>query len=185
MLQRQGDRLTRLVNEILDGSDLTGEPPALKLESMSLREVAGDVLSEFGESGAVAHARCPIDLRIDQDGVGRWHRSRVEQMISNLLDNALKFGAQAEVQIGVSCDGPFATFTVADHGIGIAEADQARIFERFERAVPVRNFGGLGLGLWIARRAAQALGGSIAVDSELGCGATFSVRLPLAHAAHS
>ena len=72
-----------------------------------------------------------------------------------------------------------ARLIVRDHGIGIAPADQQRIFERFERAAPEREFGGLGLGLWICGQIARALGGTITVESQLGAGATFTVTLPL------
>ena len=67
---------------------------------------------------------------------------------------------------------------VRDHGIGIAPADHARVFERFERAVSRKHFGGFGLGLWISRKIVEAHGGSISLTSQLGSGSTFSVELP-------
>jgi signal transduction histidine kinase len=83
------------------------------------------------------------------------------------------------VEIAVKQATDAALLTVKDHGIGIAEKDQARIFERFERAVPIKNYGGLGLGLYISRQIVELHGGSISVTSQLGQGSTFRVELPL------
>jgi signal transduction histidine kinase len=111
--------------------------------------------------------------------VGEWDRLRVDQIVTNLVVNASKYGAGKPVEVELAADPSSATLTVRDRGIGIAPADLSRIFERFERAVSDRHFGGLGLGLWIARQAAEALGGSITVESTPGAGSTFVVRLPL------
>ncbi len=128
-----------------------------------------------------ANARCP--LLIDaEDGplVGHWDRIRLEQVITNLLSNAFKYGAHRPVEVRVSREGGFARLCVRDHGIGIAPEDQARIFQRFERAVSERHYGGFGLGLWIVRQIVESLHGDIRVESQPGQGATFIVRLPLA-----
>jgi signal transduction histidine kinase len=81
------------------------------------------------------------------------------------------------VEVSVEEDGPRATLSVRDHGIGISEADQLRIFQRFERAVSKRNYGGFGLGLWIVRQIVEALGGSVHVQSAPGGGSLFTVVL--------
>jgi hypothetical protein len=86
----------------------------------------------------------------------------------------------ARVEVRLERLGTLAQIWVSDRGIGIAPQDQARIFGRFERAGPVRNYGGLGLGLWIARAIVEAHAGSLTVASELGKGAIFMVNLPLA-----
>jgi signal transduction histidine kinase len=111
---------------------------------------------------------------------GLWDRLRVEQVLTNLVANALKFGGSLPVTIEAGVEGPDVLIRVIDQGPGIAPEDQARIFDRFERAVSMHHFGGLGLGLYIARQIAEAHGGSIGVESELGKGATFALRLPLA-----
>ena len=103
----------------------------------------------------------------------------MEQVLINLLSNAIKYGAGAPIHVVVRGLADRALLVVRDHGIGIAEADQARIFERFERAVSVRNFGGLGLGLYIVRWIVTSHGGTIRVESKPGAGATFLVELPL------
>jgi signal transduction histidine kinase len=105
----------------------------------------------------------------------------LEQSISNLISNAIKYGRRKPVIIlAVEEEGGVARVAVRDHGIGIAREDQERIFGRFERAVSARNYGGFGLGLWIAHRGVENLGGRISVESEPGQGATFVIELPVA-----
>jgi signal transduction histidine kinase len=103
----------------------------------------------------------------------------MEQIVTNLLSNALKYGAGKPVELTLESDGTRARLTVADGGIGIAADDVQRIFARFERAAPARNFSGMGLGLYITRQAVEAHGGRITVTSQPGRGATFIVDLPL------
>ena len=103
---------------------------------------------------------------------GYWDRLRVSQVVTNLLSNAVKYGAgkPVEVELGRAADRAPSS-SVRDHGIGIDPADQPQIFERFERAVSSRNYGGLGLGLYIVKRIVEAHGGTIRVDSTPGEGA--------------
>src|SRR6185312_11439403 len=101
-----------------------------------------------------------------------------DQIVTNLLSNAIKYGRGQPITIAIDARADRAMLSVADRGIGIGEEDQARIFERFERAVSVRHYGGFGLGLWIVRQIVQALGGTIEVESAPGQGATFTVTLP-------
>ena len=110
---------------------------------------------------------------------GAWDRLRLSQVVTNLLSNAVKYGAgnPVEVSYGPSAAGAFVL--VRDRGIGIEPADQRQIFERFERAVSSRNYGGLGLGLYIVRRIVEAHGGTIRVESAPGEGSAFLVELPL------
>jgi signal transduction histidine kinase len=105
---------------------------------------------------------------------------RIEQIVDNLLLNALKYGAGKPVTIRATTDGATATLTVEDHGIGLSPADRERIFGRFERAVSSRNYGGLGMGLFIVKQVVEAHAGSVDVQSQPNHGATFVVRLPIA-----
>ena len=134
--------------------------------------------------------RCPepqrdlVGVRVEGDPiVGRWDRMRIDQIVSNLLSNALKYGENNPIEIIVgSRRGPArARLVVRDHGLAdIAAADLPRIFERFERAAAAPSrAGGFGLGLWIVREVVDALGGTIAVESRLGSGSVFIVELPL------
>jgi signal transduction histidine kinase len=110
---------------------------------------------------------------------GRWDRLRIEQVASNLLGNAIKYGKGRPIDVFVSSSEIGARLVVRDHGGGIAAEDQARIFNRFERVRSTKSSGGLGLGLYIARQIVDAHGGTIQVKSEPGEGATFTVDLPL------
>jgi signal transduction histidine kinase len=96
----------------------------------------------------------------------------------HLLANAAKYGPGKPIEIGLEGDAGTVRLTVRDRGIGIPADEQARIFERFERAVPLRHYGGLGLGLWMVRRMVEALDGRIRVESRPSDGATFTVELP-------
>ncbi len=109
---------------------------------------------------------------------GRWDRRRLERVFTCLLGNALRFGAGAAIRVECRDLGDRASVAVTDGGIGIDPADQERIFEQFGRAVPSKNFGGLGQGLWITREIVTQMGGSISVRSAVGKGATFTVELP-------
>jgi signal transduction histidine kinase len=97
--------------------------------------------------------------------------------VTNLLSNAIKYGRGKPVDVTVEARERLATLTVRDHGIGISPADQRRIFQRFERAVSKRNYGGFGLGLWIVRQIVESLGGTVRVESVPGEGSTFQVEL--------
>ena len=108
----------------------------------------------------------------------RCDRYRFEQVVTNLLTNAMKYGEGRPVRIILRREADKALLIVRDEGIGIAEENHRRIFERFERAVPASTVSGLGLGLYIVKRIVEAHGGEIGVESELGKGASFTVRLP-------
>ncbi|MDB4997674.1 MAG: Sensor histidine kinase, partial [Myxococcaceae bacterium] len=104
----------------------------------------------------------------------------IEQVIGNLLSNAIKYGRGGTITVRVRREDDDVRITVIDEGIGIPPHQQARIFERFERAVSVRHYGGFGIGLWIVRQVVQSCGGTIAVESEIGAGSRFDVVLPIA-----
>lgn len=127
----------------------------------------------------LAAAGCRIQLEEDEPVVGQWDRSRLEQALVNLLSNAMKYDAHQPIHVSVRRQAGSALLVVRDRGIGIAEEDHARIFDRFERAVSVRHFGGLGLGLYLVRWIVTSHGGSVRVESEPSVGATFVVELPL------
>jgi signal transduction histidine kinase len=117
-----------------------------------------------------------VDLR--EPLPGTWDEARLDQILTNLLGNAVKYGAGGVIEIEGRNDGDSVRVTVRDHGIGISAADQQRIFQRFERASGQRQHPGLGLGLWITSELVKAMGGRITVASALGAGAAFTVFLP-------
>ncbi len=175
--ENQINRLIVLVEELLDVSRLASgrlrvEPTEFDLSDL-VREVASRLKPSLDAAG------CALRVEAHARTVGSWDRLRVEQVVANLLSNALKYGPGHPVEMSVTRETQCACLRVRDHGIGIAREDQRRIFQRFERAVSVSHYSGFGLGLWIAREIVLAHGGSIDVDSELGRGATFTVRLPM------
>ncbi|WP_437973260.1 AAA family ATPase [Sorangium sp. So ce295] len=182
VLSRQIARLAHLVNELLDVTRLNAGQLTLSRAPFDLAALTREVVERMRQQ--LASARCRAELDLEGPVVGDWDASRMEQVLINLLSNAIKYGAGAPVHVVVRGEGDRARLVVRDHGMGIAEADQARIFERFERAVSVRNFGGLGLGLYIVRWIVTSHGGAIRVESKPGAGATFVVELPL-HAAET
>ncbi|MFT3774170.1 MAG: ATP-binding protein [Minicystis sp.] len=169
-------RLSRLVEELLDVARLGQENMVLSPATHDLAQVARDVADRFEERagqegcGLVVSAPDRVGARID--------RGRFEQVLDNLLENAIKFGKKRPVEIRVRREGDRAIVEIVDHGVGIAAGDRDRIFGRFERAVPRQHFGGLGLGLWIAGSIMSALGGSIRVQSEPNVETIFTVELP-------
>jgi signal transduction histidine kinase/CheY-like chemotaxis protein len=175
--RRQVERLSRLVRDLLDVSRITTGHIELRLSRVDLAAVTNEVVAQFAPE--LARAGCPVELDVDGTIVGRWDPARVEQVIGNLLSNACKYGAGKPILISVRGNASVARLSVQDHGIGISPADRTRIFERFERAASERHYGGLGLGLYIARQVVQAHGGTIAVASGAGAGSTFTVELPL------
>jgi signal transduction histidine kinase len=175
-----GLKLDRLVGQLLDVSRITGGRLRLEPEAVELGELVAEIVARFAEASSLAG--CEVRFEWAANVRGQWDRMRVDQVVSNLLSNAFKYGRGKPVEVEVRCDDGMASVRVTDHGIGIDEKQQARIFDRFERAVASRDFGGLGLGLWIARQIVEASGGSIAVDSRPNEGATFLVRLPAGRA---
>jgi signal transduction histidine kinase len=169
-------RLARLVEDLFDVSRLAqGKVPMHRAE-VDLAALTAEAVDRWKEE--LARVKCDCTLEAPLPVVGHWDGLRLEQVIDNLLGNAAKYGPGKPISLSVRTEGALARLTVRDGGMGIAPADQARIFERFERAVS-ENYGGFGLGLWISREVVQAHGGRISVESTPGQGATFTVELPL------
>ncbi|MBI4509208.1 MAG: PAS domain-containing sensor histidine kinase [Deltaproteobacteria bacterium] len=170
-------RMTTLVNYQLDNTKIGAgklvlEPGEVDLVTL-VRDVADRFQRELGQAG------CSLALHVpDHPVVMILDRLRVEQVVTNLMTNAMKYGKGKPIDLGVHEQAGRAVLFVRDRGVGIAPADQARIFGRFVRVHAEEKFSGTGLGLWIARRLVEALGGQIRVESEAGKGATFTVELP-------
>jgi signal transduction histidine kinase len=133
-----------------------------------------DFSEQIRESGAVAEILAAGDFFVKCD------RYRIEQVVTNLLTNAIKYGNGSAVRISVREEGGRVRLTVRDNGIGIAAENHQRIFERFERAVSASEISGLGLGLYIVKKIVEAHGGDVGVESASGQGAAFTVTLPSA-----
>ena len=167
-----GKRLERLINQLLDVSRITAGRLRLEPETINLSEVVKDVIVRFSDASPIS-SHCPEQV------VGYWDRMRMDQVVNNLVANAVKYGRGKPVEVDLRAEEGEAVLRVVDQGIGIDAEHQRKIFERFERAVTTREFGGFGLGLWISRQIVEASGGRIEVQSLRGEGATFTVRLPM------
>jgi PAS domain S-box-containing protein len=173
---RSTERLGELVNKLLDVSRITAGALEIVPESVDLASLVREVAARFAE--VLAESGSPLLLRAPEPVVGSWDRMRLDAIVANLVSNAIKYGEGKPIEVEVDGDPATARLRVRDRGIGIAAEDQVRIFERFERAVPDRHYGGFGVGLWIARLIAEAHGGGIRVESSKGEGSTFIVELP-------
>jgi PAS domain S-box-containing protein len=172
----QVDRLAHLVNDLLDVSKLTSGRFDLQLEDADLVTLVRDAVELLAP--LAAEKDCVVQLATPPAARGRWARRRIEQVIVNLLTNAMKFGRGHPIEVSLERRGVGFALRVRDHGIGIAADDQARIFQRFERAVSSTDYGGFGLGLYITHQIVTLHRGWIEVSSEPGQGATFTVWLP-------
>ena len=170
-------RLSMLVDNLLNARHIGDLGSNLHLEDVDLAKLVREVVDRF--QPASGRAGCSLSVRGADDAViGRWDPVRVDQVLTNLLTNALKYGRGKPVEVTVEGDPHTAKLIVHDYGIGIAAPDLGRIFEPFERAVPTRGYGGLGLGLYISRQLVEAHGGRVDVKSVPGEGTTFTVELP-------
>ncbi|MGZ3456857.1 MAG: sensor histidine kinase [Polyangiales bacterium] len=175
---RQISRLSMLVAELVEVAHLSSRGPAVHLTTVDLGPIVRDVAARYQTHAE--RAGCPLLVDAPDGVIGQWDALRIDQTVVNILENAIKFGAGKPVRIRLRATSSVAQISVEDEGIGVAVEDRARIFDRFARAVSERNYGGLGLGLYIARSNVEALGGTITVGGELGRGATFTVELPIA-----
>jgi signal transduction histidine kinase len=174
---RQVSRLSKLVDDILDISRIAHGKLILNLESFDLGGLVTEIVERFHEQ--LVAAGCQYRLNIEKDIVGNWDRFRLEQVITNLITNLVKYAPGAPVDISVLVEGTNAMIVVKDHGMGIAPENLGRIFQRFERAVTGNGISGLGLGLYISRQIVEAHSGNIYAESEVGKGTTFFVKLGL------
>ncbi len=183
--ERQVVRLTGLIERLFDAVRFQAGQVKLELVELDLaamlRDLAAGLSIQFEQAG------CELALDVPHSLVGLWDRMRLEQIVVNLLTNALKYGEGRPVRLSLTkfekaqAGGgrPHARIEVRDHGMGISPEAQTRIFHRFERAVSSRNYSGLGLGLYIVERAVHSLGGTVRVESREGEGANFIVELPI------
>ena len=181
MSKRQIDTLTKLVEALLDVSQIRLGRFCVKPETnVDLFNLVREVVERYRPQWEMAHSPVNIEL-LGESPKGQWDSLRMEQVISNLLTNAIKYGRGKPIELTVSSDRSGARISVRDFGSGISAADQARIFNRFERAGSISSFGGLGLGLYITRQIVAAHAGTIGIESEVGKGTTFTIDLPLQH----
>jgi PAS domain S-box-containing protein len=174
--QRQVHKLASLVEELLDVTRLAQGRIQVNPQQVALDELVAEVVEQLGLQAR--RANCVLTLERTGPILGQWDRGRIEQVVSNILSNAIKYSHGKPIVVTLGGDASTARFSVRDEGIGIARDAVGRIFDKFERAVPASSYGGLGLGLFIAKQIVDAHGGAIRVESEPGRGSTFTVELP-------
>jgi signal transduction histidine kinase len=173
---RQIRNMVRLIEDILDVSRIRSGTLSVRPVKTELSLLLRRVIDDLDQQAAAAGSS--ISLHAPQPVEGWWDEFRIEQVVVNLLTNALRYGGGKPVEVSLSPTAEGARIDVRDYGIGISAADQPRIFRQFERAGGGRSADGLGLGLFITQKLVEAHGGSISVASEPGCGSLFSLDLP-------
>lgn len=173
---RQIQSMIRLIDDMVDVSRIRSGKLSIQPADTDVSQLLKQIVSDM--SHRAENAGCTISLTTPDLVIGRWDEFRLEQVIVNLLTNALRYGRGKPVEVTLKVGAGYAEVTVLDHGVGIAPADQIRIFEPFERAGSNDVRDGLGLGLYIARQLAEAHDGSLDVESLLGEGALFKIKLP-------
>lgn len=181
LVEREDRRLARFAEDITDITRIRAG--ALHFDDAQVdlvqvvREVVARLAPDIERSGSTVSIEAPHPV------VGHWDRIRIDQVVTNLVVNALKFGLGRLVELSVSAGGGWATLTVSDRGLGVQASRRETIFWPFERAVPVRHYGGLGLGLFIVRTIVSRYGGMVHVEPRDGGGSRFVVRIPQARGA--
>ena len=175
--ERQIKSLIRLIEDMLDVSRIRTGKLSIRPTKFDLVQLVGNLLDNFKPQ--VEAAECSTRFTAELPVVGHWDEFRIEQVISNLLTNALRYGGKSQIDVRVYVQDGQARVEVQDQGIGISEENQKRIFQQFERVSAKTVVAGLGLGLFISEQIIAAHGGSIAVESKINEGALFRVCLPL------
>ncbi len=175
-IDRNASRLTDLIERLLDITRIATGQLALSCAEVDLVHLVRDVVSRMAD--VFAEAGCAVSIREAGPVAGSWDGDRLDTVVSNLLTNAAKFGPCGPIEIAIDDLGEHGRLAVIDQGMGVPVADRERIFDRFERAVQERHYGGFGVGLWLSRQIVAAHHGTIEVLASAGRGATFCMTLP-------
>jgi PAS domain S-box-containing protein len=181
--ERQIGRLEKLIATLLDVTRITGRRMVLEPVDCDLSHLAREVTNRLREEAE--RAGCSLELRAPFSVRSRCDPFRLDQVLTNLITNAVRHGAGKPIQVSVEEDGGMVRLSVTDSGEGISAEDLPRLFGRFERGSSTSARSGLGLGLFISRHIVQAHGGDIAVETEPGRGASFRVEIPRKGAPHT
>jgi PAS domain S-box-containing protein len=174
---QQIERLSRLTEGLLDLSRINSSKLRLNIVEFDIVAFCKEIVTRFQEQTL----GCNSELKFEGQGpiTVAWDRLRIEQVIVNLLTNAIKYGAEKPIDVSISTENGKVSIAVQDRGIGIAKKDQARIFGYFERAVSQSQYSGTGLGLFIVSQILRAHSGTIELESDLDVGSTFTIDVPM------
>lgn len=175
--EQQGKRLSKLINDLLNISVISTGRLEIEREPMDLCELTEEVIGRFKIQ--LKKAKTRVIFKGKKGIVGFWDKIRLEQVITNLISNAIKYGGGKPIQVGLSRYRRKALISVKDQGIGIKREDLGKIFERFKRGASAKGYKGLGVGLYISKQIIEAHGGKIKVKSKEGEGSEFTIELPL------
>ncbi|WP_311886805.1 MULTISPECIES: hybrid sensor histidine kinase/response regulator [unclassified Pseudomonas] len=175
--ERQIKSLIRLIEDMLDVSRIRTGKLSIRPSRFDLVQLVSNLLQNFAQQ--IEAAETEVSFTAPAPVEGNWDEFRIEQVVTNLLTNALRYGGRSPIQVRVYREDDEARVEVQDRGIGISQENQKRIFQQFERVSAKTVVAGLGLGLFISEQIVAAHGGSIVVESEINEGALFRVCLPI------
>ncbi len=173
---RQIKSMIRLINDMNDVSRIQNDKLSIQPDTTNLSRLLHGIVADLTQQAEAAGSRFELDAQADVTGM--WDEFRIEQIIINLLTNALRYGDSKTITVTLSANAATAELKVRDQGLGIPSTEQVRIFEKFERGNTKKASEGLGMGLYIARQLAEAHKGTLVVESTLGTGSTFTLILP-------
>ncbi|HEY1230115.1 MAG TPA: HAMP domain-containing sensor histidine kinase, partial [Ramlibacter sp.] len=177
-LRRTVERYVKRATVLLDVTRINAGELRLACRPVDVRELLDTVVATH--AGEAAFHGSPLTARVDGRITGHWDAHMVEQILDNLVNNAIKYGGGTPVEISAVRDGDAVRFRVTDQGPGIDERQRAKIFDKFERVVSTSAYqSGFGLGLWIVGRMVAAHGGHIDVQAGPQGGTVFTVTLPV------
>jgi PAS domain S-box-containing protein len=181
VIEREDRRLGGFVDDLLDLGRISTGQLHFDLEEVDLGTVVRDAVSRL--TGTLAPTGS-VTITTGGNLVGQWDRARLDQVVTNLVSNAIKYGEGKPIEITASETDGHVVLKVSDHGMGIDPSMRSKIFDAFQRAAGAKRYGGLGLGLHIAKTIVNGFGGTIAVDGSPDAGSTFTVDLPVSRSAN-
>jgi len=174
-------QMSRLVEDLLDRSQLQAGKLTLQLREGDLVALVKETVQRAADEAR--RLGCAVQVSASGPLVGQFDALRVDQIVSNLFSNAIKYGSRKPIEVSVQRTGQSAQIVVTDRGPGIPQGQQDQVFERFERGAATERSGSYGLGLWIVRELARLHGGNVTLENSPGQGASFIVTLPLSQTA--
>lgn len=174
--EQQVAKLAKLSEDLLNVTWINADRIVLHKSRCKLLALVEKSLEKMSED--FASSNCTRKMKVIADSEGMWDAEQIDRVIYHMVSNAIKFGAGQPIEIQIDRDDHYGIVRIRDHGIGISKRDQKRLFKRFERIASLRNYAGLGIGLYVSKEIVLAHGGRIEVESEIGHGACFSAYLP-------